>query len=66
MVKRAYNMLEEVKLFFVIKNKTLTALHGQNCKLIFNFTGHHATPNDVNLKLKEGGNRSQGDLSMLV
>jgi hypothetical protein len=47
-------MLEEVKLFFVIKNKTVTQLDGQNCKLIFNFTGHHATPNDMNLGFKKG------------
>ena len=66
MVKRANNMLEEIKLFFVIKNKTVTQLDGKNCKLIFNFTGHHAIPNDMNLKVQEGGNRSQGDLSIFV
>jgi hypothetical protein len=66
MVKRAYNMREEVNLFFVIKNKKNSQLHDQNCELIFNFTGHHSTPNDMNLKLKEGGNRSQRDLSIFV
>lgn len=66
MAKRAYNMLEEVKLFFIIKNKAVTQLDGQNCKLIFNFTGHQATPNDMNFTFQEGVNRSQVALSIFV
>jgi len=38
----------------------------KKCKIILNFTGNHATHNDMNLKFQEGGNRSQGDLSIFV
>jgi hypothetical protein len=40
-------MLEEGKLFFVIKNKNVTQLDGQKCTPIFNFTAHHATRDNI-------------------
>jgi len=48
-------MLEEVRLFFVIKNKTVTQYNTQKCKIIFNFTGNHAT--QIDMKFQEGGTR---------
>jgi hypothetical protein len=43
METRAYSLLEEVQLSLEIKNKTVTQLDDEKFKLIFSFTGHHAT-----------------------